>query len=205
MQYAKMALKMLSTKLRSCDVGEADLFAAYFLSLRTKWHSLDSIRHYHGGIAMYNVLASNSNPKTQLFKDYGPFICNEYIAWLNIECALQSDALTLSSKEMQVNWPPFDVFLEHIIPFSNKRRPALHLASALLLWYYLRLLTSSIAPAVDAQHRSDFERHHIANVLVELSNSSSIPLHFKAFLKMPKQSRIKLFGDPETTNLRLSF
>ena len=79
MQYAKMALKMLSTKLRSCDVGEAELFAAYFLSLRTKWHSLNSIRHYRGCIAMHNVLARNSNPKTQLFKDYGPFICEEYI------------------------------------------------------------------------------------------------------------------------------
>jgi hypothetical protein len=166
-QYRRIALRILALKLRTCNIDEADLFAAYFLALRTTWHSLDSIQHYRGCLNIYRYLLQKQTASISLFAVYGPFIFHELNTWLNTELALRSNVPTSSSQQIHIEWPPFDLFLQHIIPFSSEEWPPLLLASVLLLWYYLRLLASSIVRVVDGQCHGDSEKDHIAKALVE--------------------------------------
>ena len=182
-KYRTIAIRMLSNNLCNRIVEEADLFAAYFLALRTTWHSLDSIQHYQGCISMYRFLACNPTTTTSLFTVYGPFILDEFTTWLNTERALRSEINTSPSQRIQVEWPSFPLFLSHITPFSSPRWPTLHLASVLLLWYYLRLLASSIVRVVDGQCRGDYDKDHIVEALVEAVKSRFYAAELQDFLR----------------------
>ena len=181
-KYRTIALRMLSNNLRNRKVEEADLFAAYFLALRTPWHSLKSIQHYQGCIAIYRFLARNPTNRTSLFTVYGPFILDEFTTWLNTERALRSDVNTSASQRIHIEWPSFPLFLQHITPFSSPRWPSPHLASVLLLWYYLRLLASSIVRVVDGQCRGEYDKDHIVEALVEAVKSRFYAAELQDFL-----------------------
>jgi len=56
-RYRRLAIDALGKKLWDRSIQEAELFAAYFLVLRTEWHSSVSIRHYEGCIGMYKFIA----------------------------------------------------------------------------------------------------------------------------------------------------
>ena len=90
-----------------------------------------------------------------MFNVYAPFILDEFSSWLNMERAFRSNLIFSQSRE--IHWTPFNLFVQHVTPFSSDNWPPLLLASVLRLWYYLRLLASLIVRFIKGQDRGNTE------------------------------------------------
>ena len=154
-RYRRLAINALRKKLCDCSIQEADLFAAYFLALRAEWHSSVSIRHYEGCIGMYKFIAGEPARRTELFNVYAPFILHEFSSWLNMKGAFRSNLVSSQSRE--IHWTPFNLFVQHVTPFSCDNWLPLLLALALRLWYYSRLLGSLIVRVIKGQGHGNTE------------------------------------------------
>jgi len=125
---------------------------------------------------------------TSLFTIYGPFILDEFTTWLNMERVLQLDRRSSISERVRIEWPPFSLFRQHINPFSNEKWPSFHLACVLLLWYYLRLLATSIVRVVDRHCRANSQKDQVAEALVDAVKCQFYDPNLQAFLVAAESS-----------------
>lgn len=187
-KYRRIALDMLSKKINNGGLDETDLFATYFLVLRSKWHSLSSLKRYENCIRIYRFLEHRPPARTSLFTVYGPFILDEFTTWLNTERVLQLAVCSSISQEVHIEWPSFSLFRQHISPFSNEKWPSFHLACVLLLWYYLRLLASSIVRVVDRHCCADSQKDQVPESLVDAVKCQFYDPNLQTFLAAAESS-----------------